>query len=64
MTVETVGGVLAAALGRAGNRVALRAHGQLRTHAELLANATRLANALAGKGVRPGDRVALMVGDR
>jgi acyl-CoA synthetase (AMP-forming)/AMP-acid ligase II len=64
MTVETVGGVLAASLRRAGNRVALRAHGQLRTHAELLANARRLANALAGKGVRPGDRVALMVSDR
>jgi len=61
---ETVGSVLAAALRRAGDRVALRAHGDVRTHRELLENSARFAHALAGQGLRPGDQVALMVGDR
>jgi fatty-acyl-CoA synthase len=63
-SMEPVGAVLARSLSRAGNRVALRAHGEVRTHAQLLENATRFANALAGSGMRPGDHVALMVADR
>ena len=63
MTLETLGGVLAGSLARAGDRVAVRAHGEARTHRQLLDNAARLANGLAGAGARPGDRVALMVSD-
>jgi fatty-acyl-CoA synthase len=61
---DTAGGLLARAMARGGNRVAVRAHGRVRTHAELLDNASRFANALCGKGLRPGDHVALMVADR
>ena len=64
MADETVGTVLASALARGGDRVALRARGELRTHRQVLDNAARFANALAGKGVRPGEQVALMVSDR
>jgi acyl-CoA synthetase (AMP-forming)/AMP-acid ligase II len=64
MTLETLGGVLAGSLARAGDRVAVRAHGDIRTHRQVLDNAARLANALAGTGARPGDRVALMVSDQ
>lgn len=61
---ETVGTLLAGSLARAGDRVALRAKGDVRTHRELLSNASRFANALAGQGIRPGEHVALMVSDR
>lgn len=61
---ETVGSLLGGAIARSGDRVALRARGEVRTHAQLLANASRLANALAGQGLTPGDHVALMVADR
>lgn len=61
---ETVGSLLAASLRRAGDRPALRAHGETRTHREVLENASRFANALAGSGLRPGDHVALMMADR
>jgi fatty-acyl-CoA synthase len=64
MSAETVGAVMARALARAGDRVALRAHGAVVTHREVLDNATRFANALAGNGLSPGDHVALMVADR
>jgi fatty-acyl-CoA synthase len=64
VSAETVGSVLAAALHRGGDRVALRAHGEVRTHRELLDHASRFAHALAGQGLSPGDQVALMVGDR
>jgi acyl-CoA synthetase (AMP-forming)/AMP-acid ligase II len=64
MLDDTVGAVLAASIGRAGDRVALRARGEVRTHRELLENASRFANALAGRGLRPGEHVALMVSDR
>ena len=63
MTDETVGGVLASALRRGGDRVALRARGEVRSHRQVLDNASRFANALAGQGLAPGDHVALMVGD-
>ncbi|MET3807746.1 acyl-CoA synthetase (AMP-forming)/AMP-acid ligase II [Nakamurella sp. UYEF19] len=62
--LETVGAVLARSLHRAGDRIAVRARGELRTHRELLAGAARFANTLAGNGLQPGDRVALMVSDR
>lgn len=61
---ETAGTLLADALRRGGDRVALRANGQVRSHREVLANASRFANALAGSGLHPGDHVALMVADR
>lgn len=61
---DTVGTLLAASLSRAGDRVAVRARGVARGHRDVLANASRFANALAGLGVRPGDRVALMLADR
>ena len=61
---ESVGSLLGGAIARSGDRVALRARGEVRTHRELLANASRLANALAGEGLVPGDHVALMVTDR
>lgn len=64
MSDETVGTLLAGSMTRAGDRVALRARDQIRTHRELLDNATRFANSLTGNGLRPGDHVALMVGDR
>jgi fatty-acyl-CoA synthase len=62
--LETVGGALARSLYRGGDRVAVRAHGEIRTHRQLLENASRFANTLAGNGLVPGDRVALMVADR
>ena len=61
---DTVGTLLAASLVRGGDRVALRARGVVRTHRELLSNAARFANSLAGQGIQPGDRVALMLADR
>jgi fatty-acyl-CoA synthase len=64
MPTDTAGTLLARAIARAGDRVALRARGEVRTHQELLGNAARFANALAAAGVRPGDHVALMVADR
>lgn len=64
MTGETLGGVLAASLRRASARVAVRARGVEWTHGDLLDAAGRFATALAGLGLRPGDRVALMVVDR
>jgi acyl-CoA synthetase (AMP-forming)/AMP-acid ligase II len=63
-SAETVGALLARSMHRAGDRVALRAHGEVRTHREVLDHASRFANALAGHGLTPGDHVALMVGDR
>src|SRR6478736_10154376 len=64
MTNDTAGALLARAMTRAGDRVAVRARGEVRTHRQLLENATRFANALSGAGLRPGDHVALMLADR
>ena len=64
MPIDTAGALLARSVARAGDRVALRAHGEVRTHRQLLENAARFANALGGLGLRPGDHVALMVADR
>lgn len=61
---DTAGSILAKSIARAGDRVALRAHGEVRTHSQLLHNAARFANALRGRGLQPGDHVALMVADR
>ncbi|MCK5892357.1 MAG: AMP-binding protein [Aeromicrobium sp.] len=52
---------VADAMARAGHRVAFRTPDATRTHAESLARASRLAHALAGQGIGPGDRVALVV---
>jgi acyl-CoA synthetase (AMP-forming)/AMP-acid ligase II len=60
----TVGTLLARALARGGDRIALRARGAERTHGQVLSNGARFAHALAGQGLKPGDHVALMVGDR
>lgn len=64
MTLETLGGVLAASLARGGRATAIRTRTAETTHAELLDQAARFANALAAQGLRPGERVALMVADR
>jgi len=64
MTADTVGMMLARSVARAGDRTALRAHGEQRTHRQLLDSAARFANGLSGLGLRPGDHVALMVSDR
>jgi acyl-CoA synthetase (AMP-forming)/AMP-acid ligase II len=61
---DTVGTLLAASLRRCGDRVAVRTGRTVRTHRDLLDNAARFANALAGLGIRPGERVALMLADR
>ncbi|HEX2902650.1 MAG TPA: AMP-binding protein [Jatrophihabitans sp.] len=61
---DSAGSILTRSLRRGGDRVALRARGDLRTHREVLTNASRFANALAGHGLRSGDHVALMLADR
>lgn len=61
---DSAGSILTRSLRRAGDRVALRARGELRTHREVLDNASRFANALAGHGLRSGDHVALMLADQ
>jgi long-chain acyl-CoA synthetase len=43
---------------------AVRSGGESRTHAEVLENAARLANFLREQGLRPGDRVAMMLENR
>ena len=63
MPLETLGGVLAGSLARAGDRVAVRAHGEIRTPRAVLETAARVATGLARQGLQPGDRVALMVSD-
>lgn len=64
MLDDTAGSILAKSIARGGDRVALRGHGTVRSHRELLTNAARFANAMAGRGLRPGDHIALMVADR
>jgi fatty-acyl-CoA synthase len=61
---DTAGSILAKSIARAGDRIALRARGEVRTHRDLLANAARFANAMEGRGLQPGDHIALMVADR
>ncbi|MEZ0073277.1 class I adenylate-forming enzyme family protein [Planotetraspora sp. GP83] len=61
---DSWGGLLRAATRRFADRTAIVAHGERRTYRELARNAARFANALTGLGVRPGDRVALMMEDR
>ena len=62
--MEPVGATVARSMARAGDRVAVRADGEVRTHRELLDAATRFSTALAGHGLVQGDAVALMVADR
>lgn len=64
MLDETIGSLLTGSLTRAGDRVALRGRGEVRTHRELLADAAKFANSLTARGLDPGDRVALMLGDQ
>ena len=45
------------------DRVALALEGANRTFAQLNERSRRLANALRGKGVKPGDRVAVLMGN-
>lgn len=47
--------------GPGGNAVALQAGGEAATYAELRESVTRLAETLSRAGVRPGDRVALLL---
>jgi fatty-acyl-CoA synthase len=61
---ETVCDMLLAAGRRYGNHVAVRFNDQERSYSQLIDRATRLANALAGSGIRQGERVGVMVEDR
>jgi fatty-acyl-CoA synthase len=62
--VETVGALVSAATRRFGSRVALVKDRDARTYAQLGERGARLASALAGCGLRPGDRVAAFLDDR
>ena len=59
---------LAALLVRAGERfaerTAVKSSNGVRTYAQVLENAARLANVLREHGLRPGDRVAMMLENR
>lgn len=55
---------LARVAARAPHRVAVRHGGHTRTYAELFDRAARFAGLLAARGLRPGDRVALMFDNR
>jgi len=57
-------GMLEEAADRHGGRVALRADAACVTYRELDGLANAMAHALAGRGVGPGDRVALMASNR
>ncbi|MEW9552034.1 AMP-binding protein [Nonomuraea sp. NPDC050783] len=60
----TIPGLLTAAAGRFGDRPFLRAEGKTRTYRQSAQAAARTAGALAGRGIRPGDRVAVMSANR
>jgi long-chain acyl-CoA synthetase len=57
-------GIVESAARRFPNETALIFAGERTTHAELRAAVRRAANGLLGLGVRPGDKVALMVPNR
>ncbi|TCO65642.1 class I adenylate-forming enzyme family protein [Actinocrispum wychmicini] len=56
-----VGAILAGAARRFGDRTAFRHHDDELTFSRLWTQACRFANGLVGRGVRPGDRVALVM---
>ncbi|XVQ09811.1 AMP-binding protein [Spirillospora sp. CA-255316] len=60
----TIPGLLAAAAERFGGRPFLHADGVARTYRQSAEAAARMAGALAGRGVRRGDRVAVMSANR
>ncbi|MFD3598903.1 AMP-binding protein [Streptomyces sp. NPDC058656] len=60
----TVPGLLAAAAEEFGDRVFLRVGDVTRTYRQSRRAAAEMAGALAARGCRPGDRVAVMAGNR
>lgn len=58
---EPIGAVLEGAARRFGDRVALDFYGAVTTYRDLLAQVERAATVLGAAGVRPGDRVALIM---
>jgi fatty-acyl-CoA synthase len=60
----TPGMLLLSVARRIPGRVAVRAGGTERTYGDLFDNAARFAGALTAHGLRPGDRVALMMENR
>jgi long-chain acyl-CoA synthetase len=56
-----VGAILAGSARRYGDRVLFRHHGEELTHAQLWRQACQFANGLVSRGIRPGDRVALLM---
>ncbi|MCK9248119.1 MAG: long-chain-fatty-acid--CoA ligase [Solirubrobacteraceae bacterium] len=61
--MPTIPGTLSVAARRTPDREALVFDGRRRTYAELDRDVTRTARVLADRGVRPGDRVALVAGN-
>jgi crotonobetaine/carnitine-CoA ligase len=61
---DTIPGLLDAAAGEFGERPFLRVGEVTRTYAETRTAAATMAGALAERGCRPGDRVAVMAGNR
>ncbi|MEV0479909.1 AMP-binding protein [Streptomyces sp. NPDC050508] len=61
---DTIPGLLDAAAGEFGERTFLRVGEVTRTYAETRTAAATMAGALAERGCRPGDRVAVMAGNR
>ncbi|MDH6219072.1 AMP-binding protein [Streptomyces pseudovenezuelae] len=62
--IDTIPGLLDAAAGEFGERTFLRVGKVTRTYAETRTAAATMAGALAGRGCRPGDRVAVMADNR
>ncbi len=60
----SVHAMLARAVRECGAHESLVCEGQRWTYAELDAQATRIAGGLAARGVGPGDRIALFIGNR
>ncbi|MFI0816355.1 AMP-binding protein [Streptomyces sp. NPDC021098] len=63
-TAMTLPALLDAAAEEFGDRVFLRADGVTRTYRQSRAAAATMAAALAARGCRPGDRIAVMSGNR
>lgn len=64
MAEQSLGAFMVSLCRKYGARPAIRSAVASRTYDELLDRSTRLANALRGLGLRPGDRVAIMVENR